>query len=155
MEIGDVVGDLLQVPGDVAGQEDGVLLVGDEGEQLLQNVVPDHRVQSGGGLVQNEQPGPVGQGGGQGQLHLHAPGQLLHRLFPRQLEFVQIVPEQPIVPGGKHGGEDGGDVFETEAVVEKAVVQHHAHLRLGLTGLAPGVAAQQGDGPPVPADRPQ
>ena len=94
VEVGDVVGDLLQVPGDVAGQEDGVLLVGDEGEQLLQNAVPDHWVQSGGGLVQNEQPGPVGQGGGQGQLHLHSPGKLLQIAVGWQLQPLEQAVER-------------------------------------------------------------
>mgnify|MGYP002508942782 CR=1 FL=1 len=35
----------------------GVVLVADEAQEFIQNFVPDHRVQAGGGLVQNEQPG--------------------------------------------------------------------------------------------------
>ena len=39
---------LLQVGGDVAGHEDGVVLVSDEAQELVQDLVPDHRVQAGG-----------------------------------------------------------------------------------------------------------
>ena len=65
VDVGDVVRRLLQVAGDVAGDEDGVVLVADEAQKFIQNLVPHHRVQSGGGLVQDQQPGLVGQGGGQ------------------------------------------------------------------------------------------
>ena len=81
-----IVGDFLDIRGDMGGEEHGMLLILDKIQQDVQNLVPDHRVQARRGLVQNQQPGPVGQGGGNGQLHLHALGEGLDPLPLRQGE---------------------------------------------------------------------
>lgn len=87
VEVGHVVAGLLQVAGDVAGDEDGVVLVLDKVQKFVQNFIPHHRVKTRGGLVQHQQPGPVAEGGGDGELHLHASGQLLDLLVRRQVEL--------------------------------------------------------------------
>ena len=63
--------------GDMAGKQHRVLLIGDELLQKFQHVVPDHRVQTADGFVQEEKPGAVGHGHGNGELHFHAPGKFL------------------------------------------------------------------------------
>ena len=155
MDVGDVVRRLLQVAGDVAGDEDGVVLVADEAQKFVQNLVPHHRVQAAGGLVQDEEPGAVGEGGGDGELHLHAPGELLDELLLRELEFFQVVRIEVVVPCGIDGAQDALQILGTQGVVEEALVQHHAHLQLGGALVGHVVLSQNGDGSAVPADQVQ
>lgn len=54
----DVIRHLLQVAGDVRGDQHGVLLVLHEVPQQVQNIVSHHRVQPAGSVVQHQQPGP-------------------------------------------------------------------------------------------------
>ena len=95
------------------------------------------------------------QGGGQGELHLHSPGEGLDEVFPGQAEFVQIVPVQPIVPGGIDGGQDALQVPGPQRVVEHTLIQNHAHAGLGRPLLTQVVPPQKGDLPRVPADQVQ
>ena len=94
----------------------------------------------------------MGQGGSQGQLHLHPAGEFLDEFALRQLEFGQITLVEGAVPTLIYPGEDQIDVPGAEGVVEKAFVQYHADLQLGGPLLPLVVVAQEGDGPLVPAD---
>ena len=132
-----------------------MVLVLNEAQKFVQDLVPHHRVQPGGGLVQDEQLGPVGQGGGKGQLHLHPPGELLDELLFRQAEFVQIGLEQVSVPIFVGRGQNLTHVPGAEAVGEKALVQHQPDVLLGQPLLPDVVIAQQGDLTCVPVDQVQ
>ena len=80
-----------------------VLLPGELVENL-QHLVPDDGVQAGGRLVQNQQLWLVAQGHGDGQLHLHAPGELLHLPIPGQFEFLEVVGKETVLPAGEKPG---------------------------------------------------
>ena len=58
--------------------------------QVLQELAPGQRVQAGHRLIQDEQPGPLGQGHGQGELGSLSPGQLA-----RPLAGIQAEPRDP------------------------------------------------------------
>ena len=137
----------------MAGDEDGVLLVTDEAEKFIQDLIPDHRIQSCGGLIQNQQFGPVGQSGGQGELHLHASGEFFDELFRGQAKLVQILLKQVGIPIFIDRRQDGVQIFGAKAVVEKTFVQHHADVLLNQNIGLKIVVAKQGDRPAVPADQ--
>ena len=124
-----------------------MLLVLDEIQQDVQNLVPDHRVQPRRGLVQNQQPGLVGQGGGDRQLHLHALGEGLDPLPLRQGEALEICPVRFPVPGGIDPGEDLFHIQRREDLREITGVEHHAHA--ALHGGVRVVPAQNLHGPAV------
>nr|WP_249367665.1 MULTISPECIES: hypothetical protein [unclassified Actinomyces] len=65
-----MVGDALQVGGDVGGQQDAAPLLDEELAQDVEDLEPCDRVQARGRLVQDEEVGLVGEG--QGQLELDA-----------------------------------------------------------------------------------
>lgn len=56
----------------MGGEEDGDALLPGEAQELLQQLLPGHGIQTAGGLIQQQELRPVGQGQGQGKLHLHA-----------------------------------------------------------------------------------
>ena len=130
----------------MAGDQDGVVLIGHEGQEFVQDLVPDHRVQPRRGLVQQQQPGPVGQGRRQGQLHPHPPGQLLDVFRPGQAELVQIVPVQPLVPGLKHPAQHRLHVPHPQVLGEEAVVQHHADILFGAVRIGAQQDGRSGGG---------
>ena len=150
MDIGDLVGNALQVGGDVAGHEDAVALILDELQEQIQHLPPDNRVQAAGGLVHHQELGAVGQGGGQAHLHPHAPAEILHRLALLQVEPAAVAVKQGAVPGGVDARHDAVDLPGAEAAVEIAVLKDHPHL--AADGGVPRVAAQEADGAPVGAD---
>ena len=129
-----------------------ILLPGEVVEHV-QNLVPDHGVQAAGGLVQQQQAGPMGQGHGDGQLHLHAPGELLELLPLGDAEPVQIpaVPVAVPVPVGE--GHDFPQLFGGDDLGEAGLVQDDADVLLGVPeGGALVVGPQKGDLPLVPGD---
>ena len=89
MQEGNVITELLQIAEDMGGDQNGVVLLPGELVENLQHLVPDDGVQTGGCFVQHQKSGLVAQGGGNGQLHLHAPGKILELLFTGQLKPVQ------------------------------------------------------------------
>ena len=131
-----------------------MVLVLDEGEELVQQLVADHRVQPGGGLVQDEEPGVVGQGGGDGELHLHAFGKFFDLLVPGQPEPVQIGVKEGSVPVPVGPGQDLSHLGRLQRVVEGALVQHHAHLLPEVAALR-HLPAQHLHRAAVGADEPQ
>ena len=58
-----------------------------------------------------------------------------------------------MIPAAVGGGQDGADVPGAQGVVEKALVQHHAHVLLGLPLLQDVVMAHEGNGPSIPSDQ--
>ena len=130
MEEGDVVAQLLQIAEDVGGDQDGVALIPGELIEELQHLVPDDGVQAGGGLVQHQQLRMMAQGRGDGQLHLHAPGEILELLFLRQVEPGEIAGVERAVPPAVGPGEDLPHLEGVEALGEVGLVQHHADVLL-------------------------
>ena len=128
MEEGDIVAQLLQVAKDVGGDEDGVVLLPGELVEDLQHLIPDDGVQTGGGLVQHQQPGAVAQGHGNGQLHLHAPGEVLEGLLLRQAEAGEIGLVLLAVPPAVGLGHDASHLKGVQALGEIGLVQHHADV---------------------------
>ena len=153
---GDVVTELLQIREDVGGDEDGVVLLPGELVEQFQHLVPDDGVQAGGGLIQHQQLGIVGQGGGDGQLHFHAPGEVLELFVPGEGEAVQIAVIAALVPAAIGLGKDLSHLDGVERLGEVGLIQHHPHVLLGgedLRGI--GVYPQQGAAAAVRPQDPQ
>src|SRR5699024_1731000 len=64
---GDLVGDLLQITGDVGGKQDGAVILLHKLQKQIENLLPCDGVQPAGDLVQHQQLRVMGQGGGQVQ----------------------------------------------------------------------------------------
>ena len=153
VEEGDVVADLLQVADDVGGQDHRVVGLAGEVVEHVQHLVPDHGVQAAGGLVQQQQFGPVGEGCGDGQLHLHPPGELLELLVLGQGEPGQVLLIEPLVPPGVGEGHELARLPGGDDLRQAGLVQHHPDVLLGLEKLrALVVHPQQGDLPLVPGN---
>ena len=86
MQEGDVVADLLQIVDDVGGQQNGTILLPGVLVEDIQNFIPYHGIEAAGGFVQNQQLRLMGQCHGDGQLHLHAAGEVLEGFVPGQAE---------------------------------------------------------------------
>ena len=86
MDIGHTVGNLFQVTGDMAAQQDAVVLVLNEIQKHIQNLAAHYRVQTAGSFVQNQQPGMVRQRGSQTQLHPHSTAEILDHFSFCQLK---------------------------------------------------------------------
>ena len=119
----------------MAGDEHRVAVLGGEVREHLQQLLPDHGVQAAGGLVQEQQPGPVGQRGGNTQLHGHAPGVLLELLVSRELEFVQPPLVGVLLPVSVGVGHDLPQLPGGDELRHAGLVQHHADLLLHLLEL--------------------
>lgn len=128
----DVVRDLLQVAGDVAGHEDAAALVAHVQAQRVERLLAGHRVEAGRGLVEHEQVGVVGQRACQRQLHAHAARQVLHRLVLGQLERVGERAERAGVPVLVALGHELAHRVHRELLGERARVEHHADALLEL-----------------------
>ena len=159
MQKGHVVAELFQVADDVGGDEHGVVLVPGEVREDLHHLVPHHRVQPGGGLIQHQEPGVVGQGHGDGQLHFHAPGELLEALVPRQGQPSQIVLVDRLIPAAEDPGHDPAHLPGRQALGIAGLIQHHADLVLvralpaqhpDAAPVRPGHAQEHADGGALP-----
>ena len=81
MDVGDVVRALLKIGDDVGGEQyRGAFFLGDL-PQAVKKLVAAHRVQPGGGFIQQKQFGPMAQGYGQAVFDLHAVAQLADLLI--------------------------------------------------------------------------
>ena len=153
VEEGDIVAQLLQVAQNVGGDQDGVVLLPGELVEDLQHLVPDDGVQAGSGLVQHQQPGAVAQGHGDGQLHLHATGEVLEGLFLRQAEAGEVILVLLSVPTAVGLGHDASHLKGIQALWEIGLVQHHADVLFqGEKLRRGGIRPQDGAGAAV---RPQ
>ena len=152
-EVGDVVGAPVQIAGNVGGEEDAALPAGRQSPEQLQQLVPAHGIQPAGGLVEEEQSGPMGQGQGDQVLHPHPGGQLPHPLAAIQLEGLHVPPAGLLVPAPVEPAGDGGDGVQPLVPVEVDAPQHHAQLLPALQLPLREGAAQQGDGPRVGGDQ--
>ena len=128
MDEGDVVGDALQVAGDVGGDQDRPLPVRNKFQENVQNLRAHHRIQAAGRLVEDQQLCVVAERHRQRELHLHAAGKFLELLFVRQskpLEVLLIEFHVPVLVDTRHhlaqmGGKDG--------LVKGQLVKDHADL---------------------------
>ena len=128
VEKGDIVAYLFQVADDMGREDHGVVFLAGEVQQNIQDFLPHHRVQAAGGLVQQQELGPVGQRHGQGQLHLHAPGEVLEALLPGQGEPVHIAGVGVLIPAGVGLGHHLAHLPGVEDLREVGLVQHHADV---------------------------
>ena len=153
VEKGDIVAYLFQVADDMGREDHGVLFLAGEVQQNIQDFLPHHRVQAAGGLVQQQELGPVGQRHGQGQLHLHAAGEILVGFVQRNGEAREIPGKRLRLPafvgqGHKLSHFPGGQrLRQTGFVQDDADVLLHAQEVLALV-----IHAQQRDAARVPAD---
>ena len=141
MKEGHIVAELLQIADDVGGDEHGVVLLPGKVREELHHLVPHHGVQAGGGLIQHQELGVVAQGHSDGELHLHAPGELLEGLVLRQGELFQIALKGRLVPAAEDAGHDPAHLLCREAFGEGRFVQHHTDLLLVRPGLAQDLKA--------------
>jgi hypothetical protein len=127
----------------VGGEKDGGAGAVQVGDQLAQLPGAGH-VDARGGLVQEQDPGPVDDAGGDGQLALHALGIAAEPAVGgrRETEIRQQLPGAGLAHGLAHAVERGTEAEIVEAAelrVEIALVGHHAHQMLGRPGLAGAV----------------
>ena len=128
-----------------------MILLPGEVQEKLHHLIPGHRVQAAGGLVQQEQLGLVRHCHRNAQLHLHAPGKILEFFVPGQAKgFHQIGIISP-VPPGENPGHDLSHLPCVQALRQANGVHHHADVFLGQPEVVPVVLAQNGDGAAVPA----
>ena len=147
----DLVGDVLHIGDDVGGQQDQAVF-----RQLADEVAEADAllgVQTGGGLVQDENFGVVEHGLGDARPALHAAGELFHFL-PPDLGEPHLLQQalHPLPGGGRAQALDGGDieqiVLDREVgVVAKVLGQIPQQISIG--------AAQGEDVLPVPGDGPR
>ena len=125
------------------------LVPGEFGEKL-HHLVPDHRVQAAGGLIQNQKPWLVGQGHRNAQLHLHTPGKVLELLALRQVKAAEILPVGRLIP--VFVGQAHHVVYLTcvEALGKAHLVQHNAGLLPGEHHVLPVASPQEPDAAAVP-----
>ena len=79
---GDAVAELVGLVHVVRGQEDGEIALGLDLAQHLPDRHPRHRVEAGGGLVEEEDPRLVHEAAGDLHAPAHAAGEVLHRSRP-------------------------------------------------------------------------
>ena len=132
MDEHDIVRNLLQVAGDVGGHQNGVVLLLNKVQQHIQNVVPDHRVQTAGGFVQDQQLGVVGEGDGDRQLCLHPLGKLLDSLLRGQGKLVQQAEVGRFIPGAVDAFHNPVELPRGENFGIIAAVKDYADLFLGV-----------------------
>ena len=142
MQVGDGIGDLFQIAGNVAAHQHAVLLVLDEVQQQVQQFAAHHRVQPCGGFVQDQQLRVVGQGGGKAQFHPHAAAVLFNFFAAVQLKTTHQRVKFRSVPAlakdARHAFAHAGSV---EAIREIGILKHHADA--GADGGVGRGAAQQ------------
>ena len=141
----DVVGQPLRVVHEVGGEDDshaGVPQLGNE----LKNQLPRLRVQSGAGLVQEQDLGIADEGRCQGQPLLLAAGEPAHR---RPGEGIDAEPFNEFVNGTRAGVHPGNVAQERNGPGrrrEPAVLKHHANTGAQVCPGTAGILSQQRDG---------
>ena len=119
-------------------------------QKQVQQLAPHHRVQPGGGLVQHQQRGMVGQRSGKAQFHPHTAAEFLHPFVAGEGKPVQIaVKGRSIPPGAKHPRQRTAHLPPGEVLVEISVLEHNAQL--GPCADVLRRTAQQRDGAAVRA----
>ena len=155
VEEGDVVGHLLQVAGDVGGDQHPVALILNKIQQQVQHLVPDDGVQAAGGFVQNQQLRSVGEGHGEGQLHLHPLGEILDFLILPQGEPGQEGVVSGPIPVAVHPGHHLAQLFGGEEVGKVVFVKHHPDPVFVLLLAGSLCLAEEGDVPAALLHLPQ
>ena len=125
------------------------LIPGEFGEELY-HLVPNHRVKSAGGLVENEQLRLVRQRGRNAKLHLHPPGKVLERLSLRQIKAADIRFEGCLVPVLIGQAHHIVDLPGAETLGKAYFVKDHPGLFPGEHHVLPIFPAQKPDAAPVP-----
>jgi len=93
----------------------------------------------------------VGQGGGDGQLHFHAPGEVLKLFGAGNVKAGQVAFVQGLVPPGIGQGHQLTQLQGGDDLGQAGLVQHHPDVLLGLEKVrALVVGSQQGNLPVLP-----
>ncbi len=103
VEVADVAGEGFDLGEVVRGEEDGAL--GGALKEAFDEFVADERVEAGEGLVEDDERGAVGEDAGEGDLHLHAAGEMLELAVEREIELAEELLLEGAVPGGIEGAE--------------------------------------------------
>src|SRR4030043_1923338 len=147
MDERDVIGDPLEIRGDVAREKNGLPFVLDEGPELRQEFETEDGIEAGRGLVHEDEVGAVGQGDGQREFHFQAMGEFLEDLARREPEFLQEVPEPAVVPPLIERGYGRRDRLQPQVFGKAGDVVDETDPRLDLGLVAGGVPAED----PAPA----
>ena len=117
------------------------MAIGGDAPQQLRQLVTGYRVQSAGGLIQDQQPGIVAQGQSDHVLYPHAGRQLIHPLLLVNAEQIQVVTVLLLLPVAV---KPAGHVAEEPYLlpgIEVDAAQHHADALLDvLLVLSEGLA---------------
>ena len=155
MDVGNAVGALVQISGDVGGEQDAHALPL-QLEKHVRQVVPADGVKAAGGLVQDQQLRPVGHGQRQAVLHPHACGKGGRRLVFVQAKHAHIAAVSGLVPailveGAGHGGD--GPQPAARIVVHPA--GHEGHPLADFPLMARKGHAEEADIPRVGMNKPR
>ena len=77
VQIADRITDPFQIGDDVGRHQHRTAFILNELEQQIQQLAARHRIESAGGLIQDQKTWMVRQSAGQRKLHLHSPGESL------------------------------------------------------------------------------
>ena len=131
----------------MGGEEDRFSLVLEEARETVKQLPPEYRIQPGGGFIENQKLGAVGQSQCQGEFGPHALGEFLHLLLQGKLEGPGQLQEQPFIPFLVEGGYGPLGVPEADVGIEGHHVIDEADLGLRLGFLGPAIEAKDLDLP--------
>jgi hypothetical protein len=151
-----VVADPLQLGDDVGGQHHGEAVLDRRAHQRLHELAAGERVQAGDRLVQQQQPRPLGQRHGKGDLGLLAAGELAGALGERDAEVGKAPLGQRLVPGvGQvQPPAHGEQVGDGEALVERVVLGNEPDPGERGGGVGAGGLAEHPHAPSVGVSSP-
>ena len=110
-------------------------LVLDKLPEHVQNILPHHRIQPAGRLVQDEQLGMVREGDGDAELGVHPLGEGFEGLILGQLEPCQVSLVDFLIPLGVGGSGDVADLGGGQGLVKAPLVKDHADVLFQLFGI--------------------
>ena len=119
-----------------------MVLVLDELPEHVQNILPHHRIQAAGGLVQDEELGTVREGDGDTELGMHPLGEGLDCLVLGQLEPCQVSLVDFLIPLGVGGSGDVANLGGGQGLVKAPLVKDHTDVLFQLFGIGQSLAPE-------------
>ena len=116
-----VVAEAFQIRGNVGADQDGTVSRLHVFPQQIQQMVSCDHVQSGGGFVQDEQTGIVGNGCQDLQLLLHPGGKFLQLLLCGNGKLFAFFQEVILLKIGIHGAEYGNQLLNRQRAAKAGI----------------------------------
>ena len=119
----------------MGGHQNRVVLILDELPEHVQNILPYHRIQTAGGLVQDEELGMVREGNGDAELSAHPVGESLKRLVLGQLEPFQVSLVDLLIPLGVGSSGNAADLSGCQSLIKVSLLKDHTNVLFQLFGI--------------------